>query len=109
MEGCGVFIKVGKQMAAPSAAPPRLIGSQPQLQSQELRVFVEAHAVQAKLGAIEEPGIPRPFLWCFTSHFCVVKPASYEMSLGGSPSVTAQISILKWFDDWMICTIPATS
>ena len=37
----------------------RLIGSQPQLQVQELRVFVEAHAVQAKLGAVEESRIPQ--------------------------------------------------
>ena len=37
-----------------------LIGSQPQLQPQELRIFVEAHAMQAKLGTVEEPGIPHP-------------------------------------------------
>ena len=45
-------------------APTVLIGSQPQLQPQELRLFVEAHAMQAKLGAVEEPGIPHPAPIC---------------------------------------------
>ena len=51
-----VFINKGQ---ANQLQMSRLIGSQPQLQTQELRVFVEAHAVQAKLGAVEESRIPQ--------------------------------------------------
>ena len=52
------FVFINKRQAN-QLQMSRLVGSQPQLQTQELRVFVEAHSVQAKLGAVEESRIPQ--------------------------------------------------